>query len=189
MTHKLGLTLVMALLLAGAGIFSSVNGSVAQTVQDRSDRDNGRQREIRRPPDIGRERRQPDIGQERRERDIGQERRERDIGQERREREIGERKLGRIREASRATIAGRDYSIWRGGHRVRYDDDWRTFAGLSALSAIMVGSAYYYPYAYIDAPAPYCEGLTEDDCQLEWKAVPTLEGPTEFVCVAYCPWQ
>ena len=30
MPHKLGLTLVMALLLAGAGIFSSVTGSVAQ---------------------------------------------------------------------------------------------------------------------------------------------------------------
>jgi hypothetical protein len=51
------------------------------------------------------------------------------------------------------------------------------------------GSAYYYPYAYIDAPAPYCEGLTEDGCQLQWQAVRTLEGPTEFVCVAYCPWQ
>ena len=53
----------------------------------------------------------------------------------------------------------------------------------------MVGSAYYYPYAYIDAPAPYCEGLTEDGCRLQWSEVPTLEGPMEYQCVAYCPWQ
>jgi hypothetical protein len=53
----------------------------------------------------------------------------------------------------------------------------------------MYGAALYYPYAYIDAPAPYCEGLTGDGCQLQWQAVPTLEGPAEFQCVAYCPWQ
>jgi hypothetical protein len=72
--------------------------------------------------------------------------------------------------------------VRRGGH-------WRTFVGLGTLGAIMFGTAYYYPYAYIDAPASYCEGLTEDGCQLQWRAVPTLEGPTEFQCVAYCPWQ
>jgi hypothetical protein len=77
----------------------------------------------------------------------------------------------------------------RNSHRVRRGGQWRTFVGLGALSAIMFGSAYYYPYAYIDAPARYCEGLTEDGCQLQWQAVPTFEGPTELQCVAYCPWQ
>jgi hypothetical protein len=28
-----------------------------------------------------------------------------------------------------------------------------------------------------------------EGCQLRWQAVPTIEGPTEFQCVAYCPWQ
>ena len=79
--------------------------------------------------------------------------------------------------------------MWRGSHRVHRHGYWRTFVGLSALSAVAFGSTYYYPYAYIDAPAPYCDGLTEDGCQLQWEAVPTLEGPTEFACVAYCPWQ
>ena len=95
-----------------------------------------------------------------------------------------------IRGASRATIAGRNYSVWRGRHRARHGGRWRTFVGLGALGAIAFGSAYYYPYAYIDAPAPFCEGLTEDGCQLQWQEVPTLEeGPPVFQCVAYCPWQ
>ncbi len=94
-----------------------------------------------------------------------------------------------IRGANRAMIAGRNYSVWRGSYRAHRGGYWRTFVGLGALGAIMYGSALYYPYAYIDAPAPYCEGLTYDGCQLQWQEVPTLEGPTEFHCVAYCPWQ
>jgi hypothetical protein len=94
-----------------------------------------------------------------------------------------------LRGAGRATIAGRNFSIWRGSYRVHRRGYWRTFVGLSALSAIMVGSAYYYPYAYIDAPENYCEGLTEDGCQLQWQEVQTLEGLTESQCVAYCPSQ
>ena len=170
-------------------------------------RDIGQQRAITRQRDIGQQRtitRQRDIGQQRtitRQRDIGQQRaitRQRDIGQQRaitrqgditRQRDIGQRRFSNIRGASRTTIAGRNYSVWRGSHRVYRHGHWRTFVGLGALSAIAFGSAYYYPYAYIDAPAPYCDGLTEDGCQLQWQAVRTLEGPTEFVCVAYCPWQ
>jgi hypothetical protein len=148
----------------------------------------GQQRVITRQRDSGQQRvitRQRDIGQQRvitRQRDIGQ----RSITQQR---DIGQRRFSNIRGASKTTIAGRNYSVWRGSHRVQRHGHWRTFVGLSALSAIAFGSAYYYPYAYIDAPAPYCEGLTEDGCQLQWQAVRTLEGPTEFVCVAYCPWR
>ena len=118
----------------------------------------------------------------------------RNIGQ----RNIGQRNIGQagrgmrgmsIRGASRATIGGRNYSVWRGRHRVRYGNRWRTFVGLGTLGAIAFGAAYYYPYAYIDAPAPFCEGLTEDGCHLRWQEVPTLEGPPAFQCVAYCPWQ
>ena len=131
------------------------------------------QRSITRQRDIGQQRtitRQPDIS---RQRDIGQQRtitRQPNIS---RQRDIGQRKFGNIRGASRATIAGRNYSIWRGSHRVHRDRLLAEFVGLSALSAVMFGSAYYYPYAYIDAPAPYCEGLTEDGCQLQWQAVST----------------
>jgi hypothetical protein len=219
MTNKFGLTWLAALVLAVAGMLGSVSPSLAQAAQDfsaiatdisaqkeqgkkekagrRSDgprnigqRDGGRRDIGRRDGgrrDIGRrDGGRRDIGQ----RDIGR----RDIGR----RDIGQRNIvqsGRglrgvsIRGASRATIAGRNFSVWRGGHRVRRGGQWRTFVGLGALGAIAFGTAYYYPYAYIDAPAPFCEGLTEDGCHLRWQEVPTLEGPPVLQCVAYCPWQ
>jgi len=204
MTHKFGLTLLTALALAGAGMFGSVSQSLAQTAQDFSGpaTDISAQKDERNKGKAGRRdggRRdggQRNIGQrDGGQRNIGQ----RNIGQ----RNIGQRNIGQrnisqsgrgmrgmsIRGASRATIAGRNYSVWRGRHRVRHGNRWRTFVGLSALGAIAFGSAYYYPYAYIDAPAPFCEGLTEDGCHLQWQEVPTLEGPPVFQCVAYCPWQ
>ena len=53
----------------------------------------------------------------------------------------------------------------------------------------MIGSGTYYPYAYISAAQPYCDGLTEEGCHLMWQEVMTLEGDPEYQCVAYCPWQ
>lgn len=94
-----------------------------------------------------------------------------------------------VRDATKATIAGRNFSIWRDSHRVHRGGRWRTLVGLSTLSIITFGFIPYYPYAYIDAPAPYCQGLTEDGCRLEWQEVPTLEGPKVYECVAYCPRQ
>ncbi len=89
----------------------------------------------------------------------------------------------------RAVIRGHNYSAWRSGHRVRHGSGWRTFGALSVLGAILVGSNEYYPYAYISAPEPYCEGLTEDGCELMWQQVETVEGDVVDQCVAYCPWQ
>jgi hypothetical protein len=82
-------------------------------------------------------------------------------------------------------IRGHNYSIWREGHRVRYE----TFVPLAALGVLAVGAATYYPYAYIEAPQPFCEGLTEDGCYLDWAQVETIEGDLIDQCVAYCPWQ
>lgn len=93
------------------------------------------------------------------------------------------------RGAGRAVIGGRNYSVWRSGYRVRHGGGWRTFVALSALSAIAIGTYEYYPYAYISAPEPYCDGLTEDGCQLVWQDVETLDGDIIPQCVAYCPWQ
>ena len=93
------------------------------------------------------------------------------------------------RGAGRAVIRGQNYSAWRSGYRVRHGSGWRTFVALSALGAIAIGSSEYYPYAYISAPEPYCEGLTEDGCELMWQEVETLEGDVINQCVAYCPWQ
>jgi hypothetical protein len=93
------------------------------------------------------------------------------------------------RGTGRAVIRGQNYSAWRSGYRVRHGSGWRTFVALSALGAIAIGSSQYYPYAYISAPEPYCEGLTEDGCQLMWQEVETIEGDVINQCVAYCPWQ
>lgn len=89
----------------------------------------------------------------------------------------------------RTTIRGRNYSVWRSGYRARYHGGWRTFVALSALGVLAIGAAEYYPYAYIDAPANYCDGLTEDGCQLVYDEVETVEGDMVGQCVAYCPWQ
>ena len=94
-----------------------------------------------------------------------------------------------IQGASRATISGRNFSIWRGSYRAYRGGYWRTFVGVGTLGAILYGGYRYYPYAYIDAPSEFCEGDTEDGCQLQWQQVQTLEGPADFQCVAYCPWQ
>lgn len=95
-----------------------------------------------------------------------------------------------LRGANRATLAGRNFSVSRSGnYRVNRGGRWRTFVGVSALGAIMFAGAMYYPYAYIDAPPDYCDGFTEDGCQLQWQEVPSLDGPPDFQCVAYCPWQ
>jgi hypothetical protein len=93
------------------------------------------------------------------------------------------------RGAGRTVIHGQNYSVWRSGYRVRHGGGWRTFVALSTLSAIMIGSNEYYPYAYITAPENYCEGLTEDGCELNWEQVQTEEGDIIDQCVAYCPWQ
>jgi hypothetical protein len=100
----------------------------------------------------------------------------------------------RIRDVSargvgRTSIQGRNYSVWRSNYRVRHGGGWRTFVALGALGTLAVGSAEYYPYAYIQAPEPYCDGRTEDGCQLVWEDVETLEGGAYAQCVAYCPWQ
>ena len=96
---------------------------------------------------------------------------------------------GKLRGAGRTAIQGHNYSVWRGRHRVRHGGGWRTFGALSALGAIIIGSDHYYPYAYISAPENYCEGLTEDGCELMWQDVETIEGDVVPQCVAYCPWQ
>ena len=91
--------------------------------------------------------------------------------------------------AGRAVIHGRNYSVWRSGYRVRRGGGWRTFVALNTLGALAFGATQYYPYAYVTAPRNYCDGLTEDGCQLSWQDVQTVEGDVISQCVAYCPWQ
>jgi hypothetical protein len=96
-----------------------------------------------------------------------------------------------MKGSNRAYVNGRHYSIWHGNnnYRVRYGNSWRTFVALGVLAPLLIGAYQYYPYAYIDAPGPYCAGLTEDGCQLVYDEVQTIDGYVYPQCVAYCPWQ
>jgi hypothetical protein len=99
------------------------------------------------------------------------------------------RSIEAIRGERRLSIAGRNYSVWRDGHRFRRNGRWWTYAGLGTLGALAIAGATYYPYAYIDTSEPRCEGWTEDGCELRWRRVRTEEGSRVYACVAYCPWQ
>lgn len=103
---------------------------------------------------------------------------------------IGGRLRGARVGSGAFAVRGRNYSYWRGGpYRVRYGNGWRTFVAISALTAIAVAGVTYYPYAYLSAPQDYCDGLTEDGCQMTWQDVETVDGTPAAQCVAYCPWQ
>jgi hypothetical protein len=95
----------------------------------------------------------------------------------------------KLRNAGRASFGGRNFSVWRQNHRVRHGGSWRTFVALGVLAPLLIGANQYYPYAYIEAPEDYCEGLSEDGCELVWDNVETIEGDVVPQCVAYCPWQ
>jgi hypothetical protein len=94
-----------------------------------------------------------------------------------------------MRGAARTSIGGRNYSIWRSGYRLRGGGTWRTFVALGTLGSLTIGATEYLPYAFLDAPAESCDGMTEDGCQLVWDDVETLEGGAVGQCVAYCPAQ
>ena len=91
--------------------------------------------------------------------------------------------------SGRVYVGGRNYTVWRGPHRVNYGGRWATLAAIGALGFIVYSGARYYPYAYLSAEGPYCEGLTPDGCVLQLQEVPTVEGFVVPQCVAYCPWQ
>lgn len=94
----------------------------------------------------------------------------------------------RVRAGNSYAYRGRNYSLWRSGPwRHRYNNRWVTYAAIGTLGAIAVGAYTYYPYAYIDAPADVCEGVTADGCQLVYDEVETMDGGVAPACVTYCP--
>jgi len=88
-----------------------------------------------------------------------------------------------------APIRGRNYAVWRRGYHAHYHGRLYSSVAVGALPAIWIGGNEFYPFAYIDAPESYCDGLSEDGCQLVWQAVGTDQGEVIPQCVAYCRWQ
>jgi len=70
--------------------------------------------------------------------------------------------------------------IWWGGH-------WRVFVPFTAIGAVVVGSAYFWPDAYVGLAGPYCAGLTPDGCRLHWQMVNFEGGGSDWQCVQFCP--
>jgi hypothetical protein len=95
----------------------------------------------------------------------------------------------KLNNANHASFHGKNYTVYRRDYRVRHNGRWRTFVGLGLLAPLLIGVSEFYPYAYLDVPDAYCEGLTEDGCELVYDDVETLDGDLIPQCVAYCPWQ
>jgi hypothetical protein len=95
----------------------------------------------------------------------------------------------KMKGANKAFVHGQNYSVFRQDYRRRYNGNWRTFVALGALAPLLIGAYEFYPYAYLDVPADYCEGQTEDGCEMVYDEVETVEGDLVPQCVAYCPWQ
>ena len=84
---------------------------------------------------------------------------------------------------------GRISTAWRAGftRRIWWGGGWRAFLPITALGAVVIGGAYYYPDAYLAVARPYCEGLSPDGCRLNWQLVGFEGGDGEWQCVQYCP--
>lgn len=95
----------------------------------------------------------------------------------------------RLKGANQAFLNGKNYSVFHNNYRRRYNGRFYTFVALGLLAPLAIGAATYYPYAYLDVPADYCEGLTEDGCEMVYREVETVEGDLVPQCAAYCPWQ
>ena len=95
----------------------------------------------------------------------------------------------KLKGASQAFVSGNTYTVYRNNYRRRYNGRFYTFVALGLLTPLAIGAAVYYPYAYLNVPANYCEGLTEDGCEMVYREVETVEGDLIPQCAAYCPWQ
>lgn len=86
-----------------------------------------------------------------------------------------------------ARYGGRGVNYIRGPHYVHRHGMARRLAAVTALSALAIGSRYYYPYAYVPLAERTCYGVTPEGCELDWADVPTVDGDVIEQCVAYCP--
>jgi hypothetical protein len=76
--------------------------------------------------------------------------------------------------------------IWRDHHRIWWGGRWRVFVPFAALGAVTYAGHYYYPDSYVGFARPYCSGVTDDGCQLNWQQVNFEDGGGDWQCVRYC---
>lgn len=95
----------------------------------------------------------------------------------------------RFAAPARGPVAFRGANFVRGPHYTYWQGARRRLIVITAISAILIGGSYYYPYGYLPVGQPICYGLTPDGCDLRWIEVPTVDGFMVPQCVAFCPWQ
>jgi len=79
-------------------------------------------------------------------------------------------------------------ALYRGPRSIYWGGRWRSYAPVAALGALAIGSAYYYPDAYLSVARPSCSGVTPDGCRLNWQMVGFEDGSGGgYQCVQYCP--
>lgn len=85
-------------------------------------------------------------------------------------------------------IGGRVSTAWRAGapRRIWWGGSWRAFLPITALGAVVIGGAYFYPDAYLAVAQPYCAGFSPEGCRLNWQFVGFEDGGGEWQCVQYC---
>jgi hypothetical protein len=69
-------------------------------------------------------------------------------------------------------IANKSWPIHKGQHKLWWKGGWKIFVPFTAITAVAIGGAYYYPDAYVSVARPYCSGITPDGCRLNWQEVP-----------------
>jgi hypothetical protein len=77
--------------------------------------------------------------------------------------------------------------IFKGPKKFWFGGVWKTFIPVSALTVVLVGGSYYYPDGYLSLARPYCEGVTDEGCRLNWQRVGFEGGGGEWQCVQFCP--
>jgi hypothetical protein len=84
-------------------------------------------------------------------------------------------------------IGGRRVTIVRGPRYVTWRGHRRSLVPIAVLTGLTIGAVAYSAYGYLPVEQNYCDGFTEDGCQLQWTDVPTEEGDVVPQCVTYCP--
>ena len=101
----------------------------------------------------------------------------------------GPRLSTRIIGGGPVRIGGRNVTIIRTRRFVNWRGHRRYLLPFAGLAALTIGAIAYSPYGYLPVAQNYCDGFTEDGCQLQWTDVPTEDGDLVPQCVAYCPAQ
>jgi hypothetical protein len=81
---------------------------------------------------------------------------------------------------------GRQFGFWRGSRSFWYGGILRRLVAIGSIGAIYYGTEEYYPYGYVAMARPYCSGVDDNGCVLQWRDVPTEDGSVIPQCVQAC---